>query len=98
MTHRPLSERVEALEEIVAGLQGLPNQLASLTSRMDARFEQIDARFERIDARFEQLRQEVHDGDEETRRFMRILHEDIITRITALGDRMNPPTDSPPRS
>jgi chromosome segregation ATPase len=32
------------------------------------------------------LRAEIREGDEETRRFMRVLHEDLIVRIAALGD------------
>lgn len=31
------------------------------------------------------LRQEIRDGDGETRRFMRILHEEVIARIQLLG-------------
>ena len=31
------------------------------------------------------LRQEIRDGDEETRRFMRVLHEEVIERIRLLG-------------
>jgi hypothetical protein len=32
------------------------------------------------------LRAEIREGDEETRRFMRVLHEDLIARIVALGN------------
>jgi len=34
----------------------------------------------------ESLRAENRQGDEETRRYMRVLHEDVIARIAALGD------------
>jgi hypothetical protein len=34
----------------------------------------------------ELLRAEIRQGDEETRRYMRVLHEDVIARIAALGD------------
>jgi hypothetical protein len=33
-----------------------------------------------------EIRAEIRSGDEETRRYMRVLHEDIITRIAALSD------------
>jgi F0F1-type ATP synthase membrane subunit b/b' len=33
------------------------------------------------------LRQEIRAGDEETRRFMRILHEDLVERIEILGGK-----------
>ena len=32
------------------------------------------------------LRREIQAGDEETRRFMRVLHEDVIARIAAIGE------------
>jgi hypothetical protein len=32
------------------------------------------------------LREEIHDGDAETRRFMRVLHEELIERIRLLGE------------
>jgi len=34
----------------------------------------------------EELRAEIREGDQETRRYMRVLHEDVIARIAALGD------------
>jgi uncharacterized protein YqgV (UPF0045/DUF77 family) len=86
MQQRSLSERVEALEKTVAGLQGLPDQLTSMKAQIDAQFTQVAAQFEQVHARFEQLRHEIREGDEETRRQMRILHEDVIARIAALRD------------
>ena len=77
---RTVNERVRAIEETVTNLQELPTQLASMK-------EQIDARFDRLETTF---RAEIHDGDEEMRRFMRILYEDLVTRLAALGDRINP--------
>ena len=32
------------------------------------------------------LRQEIRDGDEETRRLVRVLHEDVVERIARLGE------------
>jgi uncharacterized protein (DUF3084 family) len=34
----------------------------------------------------EELRAEIRAGDEETRRYMRVLHEDVIARIATLGE------------
>ena len=39
-----------------------------------------------IGASAEQLQTEIRAGDEETRRFMRVLHEDLVDRIARLGD------------
>jgi hypothetical protein len=33
------------------------------------------------------LRQEIREGDEETRRLMRVLHEDLVQRIALLGEK-----------
>jgi hypothetical protein len=33
----------------------------------------------------------MREGDEETRRLMRLLHEDVIDRIKTLGDTLQPP-------
>jgi hypothetical protein len=33
------------------------------------------------------LRQEIREGDEETRRLMRVLHEDLVQRIPLLGEK-----------
>ncbi len=34
----------------------------------------------------EELRTEIRQGDEETRRYMRILHEEVISRITTIQE------------
>ena len=34
----------------------------------------------------DELRAEIREGDQETRRYMRVLHEDVIARIAALDD------------
>jgi hypothetical protein len=39
----------------------------------------------------EELRKEIRDGDEETRRYMRVLHEDLVERISKIGERSRPP-------
>jgi hypothetical protein len=88
MARNELSERVAALEDTVASLQGLRDQVASM--KVD-----IEARFDGVDARLEQLQRDLHEGDQETRRFMRILHEDVIARLAALSESR--PPDSPPR-
>lgn len=39
-----------------------------------------------IEAVVRTLREEIRAGDEETRRVMRILHEDLVARIERLGE------------
>jgi hypothetical protein len=38
----------------------------------------------------EELQAEIRAGDEETRRYMRVLHEDVIARIATLGEGRRP--------
>ena len=106
MATRTLPERVSTLEETVGGLQHLPQALAAFRSEFDtfrtdvhafraefnafrtevySRFEQIDARFERIDMQFERVYAQ-----------MRMLHEDLIERIKALGNGRDAVATTPP--
>jgi hypothetical protein len=62
---------------------------------MDERFDRIEARLNRIDQRLEKsedefakMRKEIRLGDEETRRYMRVLHEDTIDRIAILRSEL----------
>ncbi len=97
MAARTLEDRVTALEGTVAGLQELPKQLASFQRDVAARFDQVDARFEQVDARFERLERIVRDGDERNYSQMRMLHEDLVTKIALLGERRDGPDRRPRR-
>ena len=80
MADKSLEERVSLLEN---ELRGMPERVTAL----DAQFQQfrIEVRDE-FSATREQLQKEIQEGDEETRRLMRVLHEDLVVRI-ALIDR-----------
>ena len=96
-----LTQRVEILEQTVAELASLPSrmtavelQIVRLRDEMHAGFSAVrpelavmrdDLRTE-LKSTAESLRAEIRSGDEETRRYMRVLHEDVIARIAALGD------------
>jgi len=89
MATRSLEERVTALEETVAGLKNLPNELAEFRretnarfAQIDARFVQIDARFAQVDARFDRLEQRMTTDKAELYAHMRMLHEELIERIS----------------
>jgi hypothetical protein len=79
VARQTLENRVATLEQQIQALVGLPERMASLESQ----FQQF-----RSDVReeFSALRMEIRTGDEETRRFMRVLHEDVISRIAAIGE------------
>ena len=96
-----LTQRVEILEQTVAELASLPArmsavelQIVQLRDELHAGFSAVrqemavmrdDLRTE-LKSTAESLRADIREGDEETRRYMRVLHEDVIARIAALGD------------
>jgi predicted nucleic acid-binding Zn-ribbon protein len=95
---QPLSVRVAELERQMLSLHELPGQVADLNRHMRAvearigslaeQFTQlrseVSAEFSAVRTEFSRLRQEMKDGDEETRRYMRVLHEEVISRIRTL--------------
>jgi predicted nucleic acid-binding Zn-ribbon protein len=79
VARQTLENRVATLEQQIQALVGLPERMVSLESQ----FQQL-----RSDVReeFAALRMEIRTGDLETRRFIRVLHEDVISRIAAIGE------------
>ena len=71
--------RIEILERKVDALEELPSRVTALESQV---------RQLRVDMSAECLavRHEIREGDEETRRQMRVLHEDLVSRIAVLGE------------
>lgn len=90
--------RVHALEQVVNGetgvlarLDGLDAKVEHLTLEVvtlrgdvDALRGEVGELRQEMRDEFKAVRREIVDGDEETRRLMRVLHEDVVTRIAAL--------------
>ena len=87
MPHPSLAARINHLEDTVDRLRRLSEEMAAGFARIDERFAQIDDRLAHIDQRFVQMLDAIIQGDEESRRFMRVLHEEAIARIAVLGER-----------
>jgi predicted phage gp36 major capsid-like protein len=95
MAEKSLEERVTMLEREVEILEQLPDrvtalevQIVELRGEMRAEFSATRAEAREGDEHVVQtLRQEIRAGDEETRRFMRILHDDLVERIEILGGK-----------
>ena len=89
-----LEEKVERLETLPARVAAVESQILQLRDEMRSEFSAVRREFDtlRIDLRAElqsttaSLRAEIREGDEETRRFMRVLHEDVIARLAALAE------------
>ncbi len=104
-----IAKRLETVEMTVEGLTGLPGQVASLNTRvasLDTRVASLDTRVASLEVQFLQfrdevrgefsvLRTEIRAGDEETRVQMRVLHEEVLDRISKLGESR--PVPSPGR-
>ena len=93
-----LEQKVEQLETLPARVAAVELQILLLRDEVRGEFSAVrqeiatlgeELRHEfRLDLQdtTESLRAEIRQGDEETRRYMRVLHEDVIARIAALGD------------
>ena len=94
MESRSLKERVTLLEN---DLRGLPERVGALETQATGVVAQFAEFCDEVRAEFsslradtmsmrDELRKEIREGDDETRRLMRVLHEDLVARI-ALIDR-----------
>jgi len=84
----PLVCRIEILEERVNSLSELPDRVSAVERQVVALCGEVTSFRAEVRNEFAamraELRAEMHAGDEETRRYMRVLHEDLISRIALL--------------
>jgi hypothetical protein len=94
MSQQTLSRRVDTLEQrmdlqeqLSDRLDGIESQLLKFGDEVRAEFSALRMEFrgESIELRGE-LRGEIRAGDEETRRQMRMLHQDVIARLTLIQE------------
>lgn len=71
----PLVRRIELIEGDVNALRQLPEQVSAVAADLAA-----------LRSEFAAVREDIRTGDEETRRQMRILHEEVISRIALLAE------------
>jgi hypothetical protein len=64
-------------------LEQLPERVTALEAQIEQLRDEIRSEFS---ATRSDLRVEIRTGDEETRRYMRVLHEDLVGRIAALRE------------
>jgi S-adenosylmethionine synthetase len=79
MIAREIARRLEILERKVDVLEQLPARIDRLELQI------VQLRQEMRDE-FSAMRMEMRSGDEETRNYMRVLYEDLVTRISTLGE------------
>jgi vacuolar-type H+-ATPase subunit I/STV1 len=83
MQERSVIERVEILERKVFALETLPARITAVESQLVQLREEMRGEFS---ATREEVRAEIRAGDEATRRYMRVLHEDVIARIATIQE------------
>jgi hypothetical protein len=80
-----LPATVSAIDGRLETVEGeLSNLRADTTMRFDAidqRFDAIDQRFDAIHREFASVRAEIREGNEDSRRSMRMLYEELIERM-----------------
>lgn len=77
-------QRVEAVERKVERLEQLPDRISSLES-------QILQFREEVRAEFSNIRGEMHQFHDVSMNQMRVLHEDVVSRIALLNEGRNGP-------
>ena len=82
MQERSIIERIVIAEEKVEAPDAGPSHLTALERQL------MQLR-EELRSELSAFREEVRGGDEETRRHVRLLHDTLIARLTAIGDGMN---------
>ena len=79
MARATLTQRVEVLEHTVQDLATLPARVGAVEREL------TEFRAE-VRTQFAGVRAEIRQGDDETRRYMRVLYEDLIERIKTMGE------------
>ena len=79
MAKATLTQRVEVLEHKVNGLVTLPARVGAVEQELKEFRADVHAEFALV-------RAEIREGDEETRRYMRVLYEDLVARIQVMGE------------
>ena len=79
MQPRSFEERLTMIERQMREVRELPDRVTTVESQL------VQLRQESSDE-FSAIRTELKTGDEETRVFMRILHEDALSRLEAIGE------------
>jgi dsDNA-specific endonuclease/ATPase MutS2 len=87
MAPQSLEKRVESLEEQVTRLDEMPARMDRLESQIVQFRTEVRDEFSAVR---EDLRKEIRSGDEETRRFMRVLFEDYISRLRVIDEGRGP--------
>lgn len=90
-----LPARVGAVESQIVQLRGeMRSEFVAVRHEMRTEFAAVRGEIADVRAEMHALHrvtlEEIHKGDEDTRRYMRVLYEDLVTRIAVLGEGRGP--------
>jgi hypothetical protein len=86
MPSAPLTRRVQILEEKVGSLERLPARIDAIELQILQFREEVRAAFSATRDELQQLDAKAVSRDEETRRFMRMLHEHVVGLIATMDE------------
>jgi hypothetical protein len=95
-----LEEIVRTLETLPKRVEAVESQILHLREEMRRGFSAVRSEFSAVRGKcaaihegtggeFTAIRQEIRDGDEETRRYMRVLHAEVLARIATIAEGRN---------
>ena len=91
MSPESFSERLLTVEGQVSALQGVPKKVEELTVEVSQRRDETHAALSAIHAVLDAIHIAIREGDEETRRQMRVLDDEVISRIAMLQEALGRP-------
>jgi hypothetical protein len=90
MPQQTLAQRVLRLEGEMTDLRELPWKVEGLTQQVLQLRTDLNAGFSALRTELQaEIRAEIRASEDETRRQMRVLHEDVISRIALLDEALN---------
>ncbi len=81
-----IEKRLDLLEALPARMSAVELQIVHLRGEMREQFSAVRQELDDIRAVTGGLRAEIQAGDAETRRYMRVLHEEVLSRIAMMED------------
>jgi hypothetical protein len=94
MNEPSIEERVEVLERVVSGLVSLPAEVGALRTEMRERFDSVEGELrgfqDVVASNFTRLELKIDQKVDETQRLVRVLHEDLVSRIATMGEGRKP--------
>ena len=83
MADDALTARVEKIERMMELLETLPERVGAVELQIVHLRNEMREQFSAVR---EELRTEIQAGDQETRRYMRVLHEEVLSRIATIQE------------